>query len=101
MDVSAKASVNKKTFENYEWMVKKHLLPTLGVKKLKSLSPLQIQDLYQRKPEAGLSRRTVQLIHVVSRMALKQAVSFRQAEGRQGQECEPLENSRGGVERTW
>ena len=79
----------------------KHLLLTLGVKKLKSLSPLQIQDLYQRKPEAGLSRRTVQLIHVVSRMALKQAVSFRQAEGSQGQECEPLENSRERVERTW
>ncbi len=71
---SAKASVNKKTFENYEWLAKRHLIPALGATKLRSLSPLQVQGLYQKKLDGGLSRRTVQLMHAVLRKALKQAV---------------------------
>ena len=71
---SVKMSVKQKTYESYEYLVHKHLITTLGAKKLKSLTPDQVQDFYQWKLDEGLSRRTVQLIHTTLSKALKSAV---------------------------
>jgi integrase len=40
------------------------------------LSPLQVQALYGRKLEAGLSPRTVEIVHATLHKALKQAVGW-------------------------
>lgn len=73
---SVRASVRQRTYESYEYVVHKHLVPALGAKKLKNLTPDQVQDFYQWKLDEGLSRRTVQLIHTTLNKALKQAAKW-------------------------
>lgn len=72
---NSKKSVRIGTFERYEQIVCKHLMPELGGIKLKNLSPMMVQDLYQTKLEA-LSPRTVRYIHVTLHKSLEQAVKW-------------------------
>jgi len=60
---SVRDAVKQSTFENYEYVVRPHLRPSLGRTKLKVLAPAQVQGLYRAKLDSGLSARTVQLIH--------------------------------------
>jgi len=73
---SVRDAVKQSTFENYEYVVRRHLRPSLGRTKLKVLAPAQVQGLYRAKLDSGLSARTVQLIHTVLHKALKQAVRW-------------------------
>jgi integrase len=73
---SVKGSVKSKTFNDYEWLVRKHIAPALGRIKLKALSPTHLQGLYQAKLEAGLSPSTVRHLHVVLHRALDQALRW-------------------------
>ncbi|HEY6581339.1 MAG TPA: site-specific integrase [Rubrobacter sp.] len=73
---SVRNTVKQSTFENYEYVVRLHLKPSLGRTKLKVLAPAQVQGLYRAKLDSGLSARTYQLIHTVLRKALKQAVRW-------------------------
>ncbi len=45
---SVKASVKQRTYESYEYVVRRHLLPALGSKKLRNLTPAQVQDSTSR-----------------------------------------------------
>lgn len=76
LEDSVRDSVKQRTFENYAYVVRLHLAPTLGHLKLKALSPAHVQGLYRSKLNSGLSRRTVQLIHTTLHKALKQAVRW-------------------------
>jgi integrase len=76
LEDSVKDSVKQRTFENYAYVVRLHLAPTLGHLKIKALSPANVQGLYRSKLNSGLSRRTVQLIHTTLHKALKQAVRW-------------------------
>jgi integrase len=71
---SVKGSVKHSTFESYERIIRCHLKPELGRRKLKALAPDHVQGLYGRKLGAGLSPGTVRLIHAVLSRALDQAV---------------------------
>ena len=71
---SVRDTVRSTTFERYEQISRKHLIPEIGRVKLKALTPAHIRGLYREKLEAGLSPRTVQYIHVTLHKALKQAV---------------------------
>jgi integrase len=73
---SVKGSVKDKTFNDYEWLVRKHVAPALGRTKLKALSPIHLQGLYQAKLEVGLSPSTVRHLHVVLHRALDQALRW-------------------------
>lgn len=53
-----------------------HLEPTIGHVKLDRLNPLQVQFVYGQKLEAGLSPRSVEIIHTTLHKALKQAVRW-------------------------
>ena len=66
--------VSPRTVELYSYMCKIHLIPVLGNCPLSQLRAAQIQALYGAKIDAGLSARTVQLIHVTLHKALKAAV---------------------------
>ena len=69
-------SVRPKTSDQYKQIIKQHIIPDLGLIKMKDLQPKQIQALYGKKLEHGISSRTVQLIHAVLRRALNQAVNM-------------------------
>ncbi len=63
LNVSVKGSVRERTFERYEEISRKHLMPELGSTKLDDLTPTQVQGLYRRKLDSGTSPRTVQYMH--------------------------------------
>ena len=71
------------TFESYQYVIKQHNVPALGMIKLKKLYTADIQRFYSEKSnggridgkEGGLSPRTIEIIHNVLRQALEQAVN--------------------------
>lgn len=67
------------TVENYATIARTHLIPALGHRKLDSLTAADVQRLVNLKREAGLSPRTVQVLHGVLRRALTQAVRWGEA----------------------
>ncbi len=69
-----KDTVRRKTFAQYESVVRCHLAPALGRLKLVSLTPAHVRALYRKKLDFGLAPRTVQYIHTTLNKALKQAV---------------------------
>ena len=50
-----------------------HITPSLGKIKVKNVTPTHLRTLYRERLDAGLSPRTVQLVHVTVRRALGQA----------------------------
>jgi integrase len=69
-------SVRDRTWERHEQVVRLHLEPTIGNVRLDRLNALQVQSVYGRKLEAGLSPRSVEIIHATLHKALKQAVGW-------------------------
>ena len=63
-----------KTYQGYELVVRRHLVPVLGRKRLKALSVADVRRLVQGLTDSGLGVRTVQQVHAVLRNALEQAV---------------------------
>jgi integrase len=74
LENGARPAVRPATLVLYESKLRKHVVPVLGQIRLQALKPADIQALYARKLGEGLSRRSVELIHVVMRRALSQAV---------------------------
>jgi integrase len=71
-----KGSVRQRTWQRHEQVVRLHLVPTIGSVKLDRLNALQVQSIYGQKLDAGLSPRSVEIIHVTLHKALKQAVGW-------------------------
>jgi integrase len=71
-----KGTVKDRTWERHEQVVRVHLAPTLDSVRLDRLNALQVQAVYGRKLEAGLSPRTVEIVHATLHKALKQAVAW-------------------------
>ncbi len=67
-------TVRQRTWERYEQLVRVHIKPALGSKKLKDLTRTHLKALYREKLDSGLAPRTVQYIHVTLCKALKDAV---------------------------
>lgn len=76
MEAVGKHTLRPRTQEIQESFVRLHTNPVLGRVKLKDLRPDQVQAFYSQKMSQGLSKRTVQLLHVTLRTALKQAVKW-------------------------
>jgi integrase len=79
----AKPNTAPRTYEGYEMIVDKHLIPALGHLKLEKLQPLHIQKYYtdalvhgRKDGKGGLSHRTVLHHHRVLHEALGQAVKW-------------------------
>jgi len=80
---SVKVKVAGKTFERYDDIVRRHLIPGIGSVKLCQLQPLQIQQYYSNEllkgradGSGGLSAQTVLHHHRVLRSALGRAVKW-------------------------
>jgi integrase len=70
-------AISHRTWLNHECIVRLHLKPTLGAKRLAKLSPKDVHDLHRAKFGEGLSRGRVRKIHVTLNRVLKDAVRFR------------------------
>jgi integrase len=73
---SVKGSVKPSTFESYERIIRNHIKPALGHKKLKTLAPDHVQYFYQSKLDEGLAPGSVRLMHGILHKALEQAVKW-------------------------
>lgn len=71
---AARGTMKRRSFETYLDVARLHLLPALGNTKLKDLSREQVQKLYSRKRDDGLSAARVRRIHGVLSAALNKAV---------------------------
>jgi integrase len=73
--IASKSSVRTSTWERYEQICRRHIVPEVGYLKLKNLTPMIVQDLYQEKLKV-LSPRTVVYVHVTLHRALSLAVRW-------------------------
>jgi hypothetical protein len=67
----ARPKVRPLTFDSYEVLIRCHLAPALGHIQLKDLRADQVQHLYNKKRETGLSPGTVSAMHTVLHAALR------------------------------
>lgn len=74
---SSKQKVAGRTYQDYVNILRLHVRPPLGKKKLSALRPLDIQELVDNLQEKGLSARTVRHAHAILYRALQQAVKWR------------------------
>ena len=73
----ARSHLRPRVWQRYEQYVRVHAVPALGAVKLTDLEPTDLQRLYARKLDAGLSRQTVKHLHTVLKTALNRAVELR------------------------
>jgi integrase len=71
---SIKGTVSRATYDGYKRDVHHHLIPQLGRRKLKELTPGDIRRLYRKMAERGLKDRSIQYVHSTLRKSLKSAV---------------------------
>jgi len=77
LETVAKAKVRPKTFTGYGYVLARYVRPELGRRPLAKLTPLEIQTLYNRLKEGGLSPRTIQYTNMILKQGLRQAVRWR------------------------
>ena len=65
------------TFEDYEGLLRRYVLPLLGDRRLTTITPLNVQDMIAALVKKGLSPRTIRYCHTVLSNALRQAVRWR------------------------
>ncbi|NSW76107.1 MAG: site-specific integrase [Candidatus Atribacteria bacterium] len=70
-----KNTLRPTTFERYESLVRKHVVPALGKIALEKLRPEILQRFYLEK-QKGLSSRSVEFIHAVLHGAMKKALQL-------------------------
>jgi hypothetical protein len=70
----AKPAVRPSTFNGYEKVVGKRLVPKFGNLKIKNFSPIMISKYYNELLEEGLTQEYVQYIHSILKMAAQTAV---------------------------
>lgn len=69
-----KPTLSQGTYTDYEDLIRARLRPALGAMKLSELQATDIEHLYARMQQEGLSARTVRYTHTVLSSALKHAV---------------------------
>ena len=69
-----KNTVKERTFDQYEGIIRVHLIPEIGHLKLVELTEIHLQKFYNRLFAEGLSARTIQLINTVMYSAIKKAI---------------------------
>jgi integrase len=71
---SVKGTVSRATYDGYRRDVHHHIIPELGRRKLKELTPGDIRRLYRKMAEKGLKDRSIEYVHTTLRKSLKAAV---------------------------
>ena len=76
LENTARPSVRASTYESYSGVVRHHLIPDLGRIRLSRLTPDEVQEMLNRKLEAGLSPRRVDYLRGILHRALNQALRW-------------------------
>ncbi len=71
---SVKGTVSRTTYDGYKRDVHYHIIPELGRRKLKEVTPGDIRHLYRKTAERGLKDRSIEYVHTTLRKSLKAAV---------------------------
>ncbi len=71
-----KPTLRVSSYVKYRKLINTYILPTLGRVPLQKLTPQQVQALYKKKSEEGLSPKTINSIHGVLHKALDNAVRW-------------------------
>ncbi len=61
------------TLRGYRWLIRDHIKPDLGKKRLDKLTPTDVRRLIELKSASSLSDQTVRLMHALIRNALADA----------------------------
>ena len=69
-----KSSLAPKTYANYEYVTRKHLLPLLGTRKVQELKPSDIRTAYVELADRGYSKSLLHQVRVILRQALHEAM---------------------------
>jgi integrase len=77
LDSAAKAKVRAKTFVGYKETLSRYVRPELGARPLAKIAPVDVQALYNKLRETGLSPRTIQYTNMILKQAFKQAIHWR------------------------
>jgi integrase len=72
----AKPNLGGRTYESYESILRNHVKPVIGKIQLQALRPLDVQRIYGRMRELGLSGTSALHCHRVLREALHHAVKW-------------------------
>ena len=72
-----KARVRPRTFKDYETLLRLHIRPVLGSRLIGTISQIDLQTLYARMYERGLSARTVEYTNAVLESAFRQAIRWK------------------------
>lgn len=77
LEMAARPKLRAKSYSDYESLLRLYIRPALGERMLRGVSPMEIQGVYQRMHERGLSSRAVRYTHAVLHAALEQAIKWR------------------------
>lgn len=67
-------SLAPKTAANYEYVMRKHLLPLLGQRKVQELKPSDVRAAYAQLAHQGFSKSLLHQVRVILRQALQEAL---------------------------
>jgi hypothetical protein len=70
---SVRGTVSRATYDGYKRDVYHHIIPELGRRMLKELTPGDIRRLYRKMAEGGLKDRSIEYVHTTLRKSLKAA----------------------------
>ena len=76
LESAARPRVSRRTADGYEALLRRYIRGPLGHHKLDKLMPLDIQKVYGKMQNCGLSSRVVRHTHAVLHNALKQGVKW-------------------------
>jgi integrase len=76
LETASKPRLREKSYRSYESLLRRYVRPALGPRNL-AICPLDIQAVYQKLVERGLSARTVRYTHSVLRSSMRQAIRWR------------------------
>ncbi len=76
LNEAAKKRLRERTYQGYEDLLRLYVRPTIGKQRLADVTPLDLQSLYTKMSESGLSARTVRYVHAVLSSAFKQAMKW-------------------------
>lgn len=71
----AKKNIRPTTYARYAQLARGHVIPALGRLRVKKLTPLHLETLYDAKLDDGLSPRTVNYMHTTVSKALRYALA--------------------------
>lgn len=67
-------NLSKNTYDNYEGVIRVHLIPALGNLKMSAIAPETLQKYINNKHRDGYARQTLSIHHSILTNAFKQAV---------------------------